>query len=89
GKGIHNTLEAAAFGLPLIFGPEYGKFKEAKDLIKLGSAFSIKNYSELNTVMEKLTDENYRCQKGIAAKKYVESNTGATEIILNQISSHS
>ncbi|HYK77020.1 MAG TPA: glycosyltransferase N-terminal domain-containing protein [Daejeonella sp.] len=89
GKGIHNTLEAAAFGLPLIFGPEYGKFKEAKDLIKLGAAFSIKNYSELNTAMEKLTDENYRSQKGIAAKEYVETNTGATGIILNQISDHS
>jgi 3-deoxy-D-manno-octulosonic-acid transferase len=56
--GIHNTLEAAAFGLPVIFGPNYQKFNEAVDLISAGAAFTIKNQEELGKCMEILqTDQ--------------------------------
>ena len=48
----HNILEAATFGLPLIFGPNYNKFNEAKDLIALGGAISIANYQELNLAIK-------------------------------------
>src|SRR5690606_33990431 len=54
GVGIHNTLEAAAFGLPVIFGPNYKRFLEAKMLISEKAAFSIKNEEELLEVMTKL-----------------------------------
>jgi 3-deoxy-D-manno-octulosonic-acid transferase len=47
GAGIHNTLEAAAFGLPVIFGPNYDRFKEAKDLIAIGAGFSISDEASL------------------------------------------
>ncbi|TDQ10368.1 3-deoxy-D-manno-octulosonic acid transferase [Pedobacter metabolipauper] len=47
GVGIHNTLEAAAFGIPIIFGPKYDKFQEAKDLIAIGAAISISSSAEL------------------------------------------
>jgi 3-deoxy-D-manno-octulosonic-acid transferase len=50
GAGIHNTLEAAAFGMPVIFGPKYDKFKEARDLVELKAGFSINNQEELNAV---------------------------------------
>ena len=47
GVGIHNTLEAATFGLPIAFGPNYRKFKEARDLVTLGAAHAVENYDEL------------------------------------------
>lgn len=85
GAGIHNTLEAAAFGLPVIFGPEHHKFQEAKDLIGLGAAFSITDFHELSLTMEKLQDEGYSQKFGNKAREYVEANTGATELILNHL----
>lgn len=85
GAGIHNTLEAAAFGLPIIFGPNYKKFKEAKDLIEVHGAFSVKDLSELKSSASKLIDENLIAEAGKAAKNYVDNNTGATSIILQQI----
>lgn len=84
--GIHNTLEAAAFGLPVIFGPNYSRFKEAKDLVALKTGFSINNERELIGITETLADDSafYSavCKK---AEKYVEENTGATETIIQSI----
>jgi 3-deoxy-D-manno-octulosonic-acid transferase len=86
GAGIHNTLEAAAFGLPVIFGPNYEKFKEASDLIELGAAFSIADYGELKLIVKQLMDEESRNHSGDKARKYVETNTGATDLIMKFIS---
>lgn len=86
GLGIHNTLEAAAFGLTLIFGPNYQKFTEAVDLISTGAAFSIKNYDELANCMEKLTIDSQREESGMAALEYVKKHTGASQAILDFIS---
>ena len=83
--GIHNTLEAAAFGLPVIFGPNYNKFKEAKDLVALKCGFSINNEEELKTAVSFLVDDNEREAIGIKIKAYVKDNTGATETIMNHI----
>ena len=80
GSGIHNILEAATFGLPLVFGPNYQKFKEANELIELGGAKSISNYSELEITI--LSSINFN--KSIA-KNYIKSNAGATEIIISNI----
>jgi len=85
GAGIHNTLEAAAFGLPVIFGPKYEKFQEAKDLIKLGAAFPVNDAEELKLVSEKLITEDYRLEAGDKARTYVEANTGATAMIVEHI----
>ena len=84
GVGIHNTLEAAAFGLPVIFGPKYDKFQEAKDLIKIDAAKSISTESELLTAFE-----NFKANEeaSAAAKKYVEQQKGATEMIIEKIAS--
>lgn len=75
GAGIHNTLEAAAFGLPVIFGPEYHKFQEAKDLISLKAAISIRNEYDLVKAFENFNSSN---QYGKTAKAYVEQKKGAT-----------
>ncbi|PWG79698.1 3-deoxy-D-manno-octulosonic acid transferase [Pararcticibacter amylolyticus] len=82
GVGIHNTLEAAAFGTPVIFGPNYHKFLEAKALIEKGGGFSISNIRELKSLMQKLQDEDCRKQAGKAAEEFVQNNKGATGTIL-------
>jgi 3-deoxy-D-manno-octulosonic-acid transferase len=86
GAGIHNTLEAAAFGLPVIFGPKYDKFKEAKDLIALQTGFSISNEAELKSTVAFLTeDEQRRLSISKKIKDYVKEHTGATEMIMSYI----
>ena len=82
GAGIHNTLEAAAFGLPVIFGPKFSKFQEAKDLIEIGAAKSISSADELITSFDYFKDNE---NAAAAAKKYVDNKKGATNIILEKI----
>ncbi len=86
GAGIHNTLEAAAFGLPVIFGTNYGKFKEAVDMIALQIGFSISNEDELKQAVHLLTNDEERYQT-IRQKtaQYVSEHTGATDTIMNYI----
>jgi 3-deoxy-D-manno-octulosonic-acid transferase len=86
GVGIHNILEAATFGLPVIFGPNYMKFQEAKDLIALEGAFSIKNYDEFYRQTEQfLNDKEYLSSSGKKAAKFIQDNIGATDKILQHI----
>jgi 3-deoxy-D-manno-octulosonic-acid transferase len=86
GLGIHNTLEAAAFGLPVIFGPNYSRFKEARDLVDLQAGFSIANEQQLQETADKLIlNSEYRQQTSIVAKQFVNENKGATEIIMSNI----
>lgn len=86
GKGIHNILEAATFGVPVIFGPNYYKFKEAADLINNGGAFSINNHKQFKNLIDKLTINNELLKtSGETSKKYVESGIGASNIIVDKI----
>jgi 3-deoxy-D-manno-octulosonic-acid transferase len=86
GAGIHNTLEAAAFGLPVIFGPNYSKFKEAKDLIALKVGFSIADEKQLQGITDTLVND--QSFYSITRKKilnYVKEHTGATATIIEKI----
>ena len=86
GVGIHNTLEAATFGLPVAFGPNYAKFKEARDLVTLGAARSVKNYDELRTWFIPLRDnEDFLLKTSRIAKDYTTRHQGATNIIVKTI----
>jgi 3-deoxy-D-manno-octulosonic-acid transferase len=86
GAGIHNTLEAAAFGLPVIFGPNYERFKEARDLINLHLGFSVSTKQQFDSIKYHLFMEpDYRLTKGSAIKQYVKGNTGATDTIIKAI----
>ncbi|MDF9831225.1 3-deoxy-D-manno-octulosonic-acid transferase [Parabacteroides sp. PF5-6] len=86
GAGIHNTLEAAVYGIPVIFGPKYQKFKEAKDLIAVGGGFSIPNADEFaSRVNDFLSYPHLLEEAGRAAGDFVKNNTGATDKILNDI----
>lgn len=86
GVGIHNTLEAATFGLPVAFGPNYGKFKEARDLVTLGAAHPITNYEQLRDWFTPLRDNEVFLQKtSRIAKDYTTRHQGATSIIIKTI----
>lgn len=87
GVGIHNILEAASFGKPVIFGPIHLKFQEAQDLMELGAAFSIKNEEELLSVLEPLLNNNIiYATAAQQAGDYVKSRAGATRIIMRKLS---
>lgn len=76
--GIHNTLEAAAYGVPVLFGPNYYKFEEASGLIDAGAAFSVNDDLDLLVEAEKLSDPIMRQRAGDAAARYVQDHAGAT-----------
>ena len=86
GAGIHNVLEAAVYGMPVIFGPKYQKFKEARDLLQVGGAFSITDEKTFESKMEELTTYRDLLEAaGAAAGDFVKSNIGATNRIIASI----
>jgi len=86
GSGIHNTLEAAVYGIPVIFGPKYHKFDEAKELIKRKAGFSISDTNEFSELFQKfIQDSDFRMQSGKNAEKYINENIGASEKILKAV----
>ena len=86
GVNIHNIQEPVTFGCPVVFGPKYKSFKEAVDLVNLKGAFSIGNQDELNQIFDRLIhDEALYQQASATCKKYLESQLGATEIILKAV----
>jgi 3-deoxy-D-manno-octulosonic-acid transferase len=86
GKGIHNVLEAACWGIPVMFGPRYEKFREAVELIKENGAKTFSSSEDFSSIVDKwLLDTHYYSQSADAAGKYISKNTGATYIILGEI----
>ncbi len=86
GTGIHNILEPATFGIPIVIGPNHAKFKEAQNLINLGACHVIHSSIEFNSVLKSLfNNQSVRDKKGEIAKNYVENNTGATKQIMSYI----
>ncbi|MBP5391853.1 MAG: 3-deoxy-D-manno-octulosonic acid transferase [Bacteroidales bacterium] len=84
GVGIHNTLEAAVYGVPLAFGPNYRKFQEAIDLIECNGATSVSSASELYQVIDNcVKDKELRDFRGRSCRNYVEKMLGATEKIIS------
>jgi 3-deoxy-D-manno-octulosonic-acid transferase len=78
GAGLHNTLEAAVYGLPVIFGPNHKKFNEAVELGQCGGGFPISETDQFARVAERLSDPEFRKSAGLKAADYVEQKTGAT-----------
>jgi 3-deoxy-D-manno-octulosonic-acid transferase len=86
GSGIHNILEAAAFGKPVFFGPRYGKFTEARELLGAGGAFCVNTPEELEQIVSKLVhDPEALSSASAVCRNYVESNRGATRRIVQGI----
>ncbi|WP_240676229.1 3-deoxy-D-manno-octulosonic acid transferase [Botryobacter ruber] len=86
GKGLHNTLEAAVFGLPLFFGPRYSKFEEAKELVALGCAFPVQDAAGLLAAFEQVhLTPGLRQSISEKEKHYVKQKAGATATILTDV----
>ncbi len=86
GAGIHNILEPAAFGIPVIFGPNYERFREARDLIREGGATTIKSEAEFRTAFNRFVDiPDERERASEICSIYVRSHKGATDHILKYL----
>lgn len=84
--GVHNILEPATFGVPIVIGPNYSHFAEATALVNMQGCISISNQSTLNEAFENLIqNEDIRYEKGHICSTFVKMNKGATEVILKQI----
>jgi len=87
GKGIHNILEPACWGIPVMFGPDHKKFKEAVDLINEKGAMTFNSFSDFSDILDKwLSDELFYLKSAKTAGNYICKNAGATSIIMQAIS---
>lgn len=86
GKGIHNILEGAVYGKPVVFGPHYHKFAEAVRLIQLGGAFAVSDAAQLQTVFNKfIATKEFTERAGAVSKNFVSENAGATDAVMKQL----
>ena len=86
GVGIHNTLEAAVWNMPVIFGPNNNKFQEAQGLLKSGGGFEINTYEDFSGLMSSLMNEEiFLKQAGDKAGTYVAHLAGATDKVLASV----
>jgi len=86
GVGIHNTLEAAVWDMPVIFGPNNKKFQEAQDLKACGGGFEIKNYEDFCRLMDRFaSDEAFLQESGSKAGHFVKDQAGATDKVLASV----
>lgn len=89
GSGLHNIQEPVTFGVPVFFGPVFGKFREATELVSLGGVFTVKSTTELREQLVRLLGDQtlYKAASGIC-RQYVEQNRGATEKIMEFLENH-
>lgn len=86
GRGIHNVLEPACWGIPVLFGPAHGKFREAVELVREGGAASFAGYEEFRILLDKwLSDDTAYRKASETASAYVNKNSGATAKIVSEI----
>jgi 3-deoxy-D-manno-octulosonic-acid transferase len=84
--GLHNILEPATFGVPIVIGTHFEKFPEAKRLQQLAGLYTVANQEELNKILNKLLiDQKFRTQTGMIAGHFINSNTGATRTVMKYL----
>ena len=83
GVGIHNTLEPAVYGMPVLFGPNHERFREALGLKAAGAGFAVNNYASFEAAMDDALAHHE--EYGQKAKAYIDSELGATDTILNNL----
>ena len=85
-SGLHNTLEAATFGLPIVIGKNYQKFPEAKAMLFSGGLFSISDFESLESTLNMLiNDSQKRTESGQKNKDYIEGNKGASKLVMSKL----
>lgn len=88
--GVHNILEPATFGIPIVVGPNYSHFAEATALVNMEGCISISNQDQLNDAFDNLiSNEDIRHEKGHICETFVQMNIGATDIILRHVGNKS
>lgn len=86
GKGIHNILEPACWSVPVVFGPNYKKFREAVELINEKGAMTFNSFGEFSEILDNwLSDEDFYLKSAKTAGEYVMRNAGATPLIIKAI----
>jgi len=84
--GLHNILEPATFGIPVVIGNKFDKFKEAVDLVNLKGCITIRNQNEFSSIFTKLKkEEDFRKSTGNINKKYIQEHLGASQKIINYL----
>ena len=84
--GLHNTLEPAVYGTPVIIGPNYDGFKEAEDMVRLGGIFAVGDKQEFKTLADKLfLDSDFKTETGSINTSYIDNNKGASIQVMNHI----
>lgn len=84
--GLHNTLEPAVFGIPVIIGPKYSGFNEAEELVAQKGCFSINSYTDLENTIDRLVSDNeFRLETGKINKSYIQKNKGASIQIIEHL----
>ncbi|UUF16268.1 MULTISPECIES: 3-deoxy-D-manno-octulosonic acid transferase [Flavobacterium] len=85
--GIHNILEPATFGIPIVIGPNYSNFAEAVSLVEFGGCMPISNVSELKEILDRLlTDQTFLKEKSQICESFIQNNKGATNAIMRVVS---
>lgn len=86
GRGIHNILEPATWGIPVIFGPNYKKFKEANELLNSGGAMTFDCYSRFESIINNfMTDQGLLIKSSEISLKYIEKNLGASHFVADRL----
>ena len=86
GKGVHNTLEAAAYGIPVLFGPNYERFQEIHELLELEAGICFTDQKSFDQSLNGMkSDPNSLSESGKHALDYVHSKTGATPAVLHSL----
>jgi 3-deoxy-D-manno-octulosonic-acid transferase len=86
GAGLHNINEAAVYGIPVIYGPNNYKFKEAKDLAALGGGFEVKDKDSFDHVADSIFgNTDLRTRAGKLAGEYIQQHLGATDVIYKDL----
>jgi 3-deoxy-D-manno-octulosonic-acid transferase len=83
--GIHNILEPSVFGVPVVFGPVYEKFVEAKEMAALNIVFPVQEVAECSAIFKKLVHDEYRASIRASVKVFMQQHTGATDAIMRVI----
>jgi 3-deoxy-D-manno-octulosonic-acid transferase len=85
-SNVHNVLEAAVYGIPVVFGPKHTNSQEAVELARRKGAFVVTDQQSLNAILQRLlADSQFRKQTGAVCRQLVKENAGATERILRHL----
>lgn len=85
GVSVHNVLEPAVYGLPVLYGPNHTKANEAIDLLAAGGGFTFTNQQQLNVIISKLADEKARLKAAEKSRQYVLTNQGGTDVVMSGV----